>query len=342
MKLSRLVALFLVGLIALAPVSCGGRSSKKQVAFITNNTHEFWTIVERGFEKGAKESNVEGLFRRPSDNSTTKQKEIIDSLLAQGVDAIAISVIDPKNQRDFLDRVAAKVPLLAVDTDAPDSKRLCYLGTDNHAAGKDAGELVKKALPNGGTVAIFVGNTDSLNAVERWQGVLDALAGTDKAVPDQNGKVGKYTLVRNGDSFNPFTDSADPKKINDNPKNVLLQVGPPDDLCMVGLYAYNPPAIYAAARNRGLLKKIKIVGFDEDKETLRGIEEGDIIGTVVQQPYKFGLESAKLMAALAEAKTAEERAKLLPEGGKMPIPHRVVTQENVVTFRQELDEQMGK
>jgi len=70
--------------------------------------------------------------------------------------------------------------------------------------------------------------------------------------------------------------------------------------CVVGLFAYNPPILLDEVRRAQKLKKIKIVGFDEDDATLKGIADGEIVGTVVQDPYKYGYESVRLLAALAE------------------------------------------
>ena len=122
---------------------------RPRVLFVTNNEEEFWNIVEAGTQKAAKEFNVEVVFRRPKGGSTDEQKRIIDTELLK-VKAVAISVIDPVNQVELLNSVADKVPLLAVDNDAPKSKRRCYLGTDNYAAGKEVGKLVKEVLPDGG------------------------------------------------------------------------------------------------------------------------------------------------------------------------------------------------
>ena len=107
------------------------------------------------------------------------QKEIIDTVLSQGIKALAVSVIDPENQRDYLNEIAEKVPLLTQDNDAPDTKRKCYIGTDNYLAGKAVGKLVKEAMPEGGILAIFVGDIKPLNARQRRQGVLDELAGDE-------------------------------------------------------------------------------------------------------------------------------------------------------------------
>src|SRR5207245_10743904 len=101
----------------------------------------------------------------------------IERFLAPHAADVSVSVIDPKGQRDYLEADGERVPLLCADNDlevAPGqkSKRVCYLGTDNIKAGRRLGELVEKALPNGGTVAFFVGRIEPVNARERWQGTM--------------------------------------------------------------------------------------------------------------------------------------------------------------------------
>jgi ribose transport system substrate-binding protein len=152
-------------------------AQKIKVGFVSNNAAEFWTIAEAGTRKAAEELGVTVLFRRPQNPDAASQKEIIDDLLTQGVQAIAISVIDPDNQHEYLNKIADKVPLITQDNDAPKTKRKCYIGTDNYEAGKAAGRLVKDALPDGGSIGIFVGQPDPINAKQRRQGVLDELAG---------------------------------------------------------------------------------------------------------------------------------------------------------------------
>ena len=154
---------------------------KDVVAFVSNNEAEFWTIAETGTRKAARDLGVKVLFRRPKTPTAAAQKEIIEDLLNQGIKAIAVSVIDPKNQKDYLNSIADKVALITVDNDAPDTRRRCYIGTDNVAAGRAVGKLVKEVLPDGGTIAIFVGQPDPINAQQRRQGVLDELADEGKA-----------------------------------------------------------------------------------------------------------------------------------------------------------------
>lgn len=151
-------------------------SDRTKVAFVSNNSAEFWTIAEAGTRKAAEEFGVEVLFRRPKTPTAAAQKEIIEDLLARGVKGIAISVNDPINQKEYLNSIAERVPLITQDNDAPDTKRKCYIGTDNVAAGRSVGKLVKEVMPQGGKIAIFVGQPDPINAQQRRQGVLEELA----------------------------------------------------------------------------------------------------------------------------------------------------------------------
>jgi ribose transport system substrate-binding protein len=156
-----------------------GEDAKIKVAFVSNNTHEFWSIAEAGTRKAAADLGVEVIFKRPKSGTAADQKAIIEDLMTQGVQAIAISVIDPENQIEFLNSIAEKIPLITQDNDAPKTKRRCYIGTDNITAGHAVGKMVKEALPDGGAIAIFVGQPDPLNAKQRQQGVLDELAGKE-------------------------------------------------------------------------------------------------------------------------------------------------------------------
>ena len=102
---------------------------------------------------------------------------IVEDLLVLGIDGIAISPIDGVNQADLIDEACAKTRVVTQDSDAPKTKRIFYIGTDNYSAGRQAGELVAKVCPDGGKVAIFVGKMEVLNAQERSQGVIDVLLG---------------------------------------------------------------------------------------------------------------------------------------------------------------------
>ncbi len=316
--------LLLLLLIVNLP-ACTRSSGKTRVAFISNNTHGFWKYAERGCEQAAKDLDVELVFRMPKAGTSVEQQNIINDLMVIGVKGIAISPNDPSNLQDFLKtKVSSKIPLVATDNDVPDpSVRRCYLGTHNYRAGRAAGALVEKAAPNGGKIAIFVGQMDASNAVERRQGVLDHLAGIEqteigaKTPPDAaDVTFGKYTLVA--------TRTDDSNETNClNKAQEILRVHP-DIACMIGLWEYNPPAILRAVRGSTKVKPA-IVGFDENFETLEGIQSGEVYGTVVQNPYLFGYDSIKILAGFAKGDEGVlKNRKDLDAQNRIYVPHRII------------------
>lgn len=356
----RPVGVLMAAAAGLLTLACGRGTAptigkaydKPKVAFVTNNPEEFWTIVEAGCRKAEQESRVEVIFRRPSQGDAAVQKEIIDTLINQGVKAIAVSVIDPVNQTQYLNEIASKVILLAVDNDAPDSKRAAYIGTDNYAAGRAVGKLIKEVMPDGGVIAIFVGQMEALNARQRRQGVIDEIAGRppladpNNFTPSPDGEVhGKYR-------FHSRTYLDQPEgagRAKENAVNCLTELADEPNVCMVGLWAYNPPAILSALRDRNKVGKVKVVGFDEMEATLDGIRDGEIYATVVQQPFRFGYDAIKTMDKLVHDPEAIKTLK-----PQQYVPYRIIMKEAgpakdgeppreaVEEFRQELRRLTGK
>ena len=287
----RSVIFILISMLILANVSCN-QAKKTRIAFVTNNASDFWTIARKGTEKAQKElPNVEIEFKINSELTAAGQQRIIDDLLAKGVDGIAISPVDPKNQTQLINRAASQALVFTQDSDAPNSNRACYIGTDNEAAGRQAGQLVKEALPDGGRIMVFVGTMDAQNAQDRYRGLKQALEGSKVEIID--------VRTDGGESVNAKRNAAD----------TLVKY--PDIAGMVGLWAYNGPAILGAVKEAGKVGQVKIIAFDEEDATLNGIKEGAIHGTVVQQPYEFGYQSMiKLAKAIGGDKTDIPSTKL--------------------------------
>jgi ribose transport system substrate-binding protein len=302
---------------ALLLAGCSGSGpSKPQIAFITNNAADFWTIARKGVEKAASEMPDMDVEFRLGDGTAAEQKRIVDDLLAKGVSGIAISPVDPANQVTMLNDVTQKAVVFTQDSDAPDSQRACYVGTDNVAAGRQGGGGIKEALPQGGKIALFVGKLDAKNAQERLQGIKEAIAGTKVEILD----------VR--------TDDTDQVRAKANVSEML--VSHPEVAGLVGLWSYNGPAILNAVKDAGKTGQVKIIAFDEDDETLTGVKSGAIIGTVVQQPFEFGYQSMTLLAKVVKGDRSG-----IPATHQIFIPTTVIRQSNVDDFRAKLTQLRG-
>jgi len=328
-----------IGLTFLPSCNRGG-SNRVKVAFLSNNPYTFWTYAERGTEKAAREFDVDCEFWMPSETGgAPEQRRKIEDLMGKGIKGIAISPNDAANVVDFFRDINKQVPLITQDSDVPDlSVRRCYIGTDNYKAGLAAGDLVKKAVPDGGDIAIYVGALDVQNAVERRKGVLDALAG-DGPRGDYNGenqKFGKYNLL--GTITDDRKASNCQAKVEDNLGNSRFK----DVKCLIGLWEYNPPAMLRGVKTAKKLGEVKVVGFDENEETLQGIKDGNCVGTIVQNPFEFGYQAVKIMAGLARGDQSVLKRDDMDKDGRLYIPHRVIDKDNVAEFHEQLKKLKAK
>jgi len=278
-----------------------GELQKKILKFavITNALADFWAYGKAGAQKAASEHDDIEIVFKMGDGTASKQREICDSLLVRGFKGIAISPSNPEGQQEMLNSWAKKASIITVDSDVPESDRLFYLGTNNVEAGRQAGELLKEALPNGGKVMAFVGVGEALNAKERYQGIKEVVEGT---------KI-KIIGLR--------IDGANISRARSLAEETLTEH--PDLAGMIGLWAYNAPACLKAVRDKGFIGKVKIIAFDEEVETLKAIDNGEIHGTVAQQPYELCYQAIKALRSivvegksLKELEVTKSRQKFIP------------------------------
>lgn len=289
-----------------------------KLAFVTNNASDYWTIARKGVEKADSElADVKVEFKLPGEGTAAEQKRIIDDLTSTGIQGVAMSPVDPDNQTPLINDTAKKTLVITQDSDAPSSDRALYIGTDNVAAGREAGQLVKEALPNGGKIMVFVGKSDARNAAERYQGLKEALQGSKVEIID----------IR--------TDDTDRARAKTNAADTLVKY--PEIAGMVGLWSYNGPAILNAVKDVGKLDKVKIICFDEEDETLAGVKEGSIFATVVQQPYEFGYQSVILMSRIIKGDKS-----VIPAGKQIYVPTLVIKKDNVEEFTKKINGLRGR
>ena len=291
----------------------------KTVAFITNSTSDFWKVVHKGCEKADTElADVKVTFKTTNTGTVEEQNGLIRQALDRDeADAIALSPVDPAGQKKVINDAAKRALVMTQDSDAPDTERALYIGADNRAAGRQAGELIKQALPQGGKIMVFVGKREVQNAQERFEGLKESLQGSKVVVIDL------------------MTDDANPMNARDNAYQTLKKY--PDIAGMVGLWSYNGPAIVQALRPENKLNTVKIVCFDDEPETLAAIKEGAIFGTVAQQPFDYGYQAVK---------TAEQILKgdrsAIPGNKTIFVPTVVIQKNNVDDYSKKLNQLLGK
>jgi len=300
------------------------------IKVITNGSDPFWDSMGIGLQDGLKTIGADqasGNWLPPQGTDNNSQKTVFEQQLAANADGIAVSPIQADAFAPVIDAAIDKgIPVITFDSDAPKSKRLAYIGTNNYDAGKAAGEEVVKLFPNGGNFVAFVGNMSADNAKQRYNGFVDAT------------KDHKIVMLQD-----PFEDDKD--QVGRAHRNVADAITKYGDKIngFLGLYAYNGPAIVDEVQKAGIRSKVKIVCFDGVQRTLDNLSKGLVDIAVVQKPYEFGRVSALLLYGINrsgfDAAMKELQPKLEGEGMKVDMEKHiidtgvtVVTPKNAVEF----------
>ena len=312
MKIFSLAALLLFSaMVIAAPVAPAKNAEPLQLTLIASDASDYWLVGRAGADQAGRDFAVDVEFKTPSQAILSEQSQLADDQLARGVVGMALCPIDPENQTAMLNRIAQKTLLFTLDYDAPQSHRICYVGVDNVAAGRQAGQQLRRVLPNGGEVMVFVGRAEATNAAERWRGLTEALIGSQIRILD----------IR--------ADGADRVKARQNVAEALVQH--PHLAACVGLWSYHGPAILQALTTAKRLGKTKIVCFDEEEETLQGVARGQISATIVAQPYEIGYQTVALMTKYLRGNRA-----VVPANGRVFVPTLAITKSNVAPFQAQL------
>jgi ribose transport system substrate-binding protein len=204
------------------------------------------------------------------------------------VAGIAISVIQADNQSiaEEMRKLRAKgVKLITVDGDVNRESfrdaRSYYIGTDNTVGGRTLGTATRalleaKGLKEGGYVQ-FAGFTDNDNARARMNGFKEAVGAGFREV-------------------DRMADEMDLSKARDNVRAAL--VNHPDLVALVGIWAYNAPAIAEVTQERGVRDRVTIVTFDAQAAALNHMADGRIDAMVVQNPFEMGIQTVRLLLAM--------------------------------------------
>ena len=328
---SKILSLLFVPMIG-SFLGCGEKpggedaDAEASFAYVTNGVDPFWDLCAAGVRIAEKEFGASCEVLMPP-KGVVDQKRMMETLLAKGIDGIAVSPVDAENQTPFLNEVAENTILITNDSDAPKSKRLVFIGTNNYKAGRALGGLVKKALPDGGEVMLFVGRLEQLNARQRRQGVIDELLDRPEQSLEQVNydpvdatnliaEASKYTIL------DTRTDNFDKARAKSNAEDAIAKYK--DLKCMVGLFAYNSPSCIDAIKEAGKLGAIKICGFDEQDALLQAITDGQAYGTISQQPWEYGYESIKMLKKISEGTQ--------PENTYQEVSFLEVTKDNIDEF----------
>lgn len=267
--------------------------------FITNGDDPYFDVLNAGLQAGAEKFALadKGLEVVMEKNNATAQGQIdrLRQLVTQAdVAGVAISVIQAENVAivEEMKRLTEKgVSVITVDGDI--NKKLFsdgrpyYIGTDNSIAGRLLGTAGKKVLESrgiteGGFIQ-FTGFTDNDNARARMDGCREAIGAS-------------YSEV------DRMADSFDHSRARDNVRTAL--VNHPDVKALVGIWAYNAPAIAEVVAERGVRDQVSIFTFDAAAQAIEHMANGNIDCMIVQNPFEMGVQTVRLLLAMQEGQDA--------------------------------------
>ena len=240
----------------------------------------YWIDARMGFEDRGQQLGVRAVFTGPADWDPAGQARQLDEIISKKPAGIVLAPADAGALKPGIDRaVDAGIHVVTVDTDSPESKRYCYIGTENYNAGVVVGDLLAQALGGQGKVGIcrLVGQW---NIEERTRGVRDAL----KRHP------GIEIVGEADDKANP---AQAPTAVS------ALLSAHPEITGMAGLDAVSGGGIARAVHAAGKKGQIKIVCFDRDEDMLQYIEDGTIEASVAQKTYLMSWLALTLLHSLA-------------------------------------------
>jgi ribose transport system substrate-binding protein len=303
--------LSVVSLIAGLIIGCGTQNQKTQFVLVPKSiSNPYWIQVEQGMKQAGKELDVNVKFMAPIQAAdVTAQVNIVESLIAKGVSGIAISANDPDGVTSVINKaIAAGIPVITFDSDAPNSSRLAYIGTDNYKAGREAGKQFIKHQGPKGEYAIMTGGLGALNLNERIRGFRDEL----KA---QNTELKELNLLA----------------CNEDPNQALIQIEDVtraqaglDGWLITGCWAtVTQEASFLNALNHR--RDMVVVSFDTEKEELLLVKAGLVQALVGQRPFENGKTCVEVLYDVVVNKKALEE-EFLDTGLD------VVTKENVEEF----------
>ena len=276
--------------------SASDAPAKLRVAVIPKGTtHEFWKAVHAGAEKAAREVNVEVIWKGPlKEDDLKSQVDLVQSFTAQGVSGIVLAPLnDTALGAPVKAALAAKVPVVIFDSDLKDKSYVSFVATDNHAAGRLAGERMGKLLGGKGSVLVLRYQEGSASTNHREEGFLEAIRQFPEIkVASENRYAGATTETAHAASENLLL-------AQNAAKGTVNGVFTPNESTTFGMLL--------ALQKAGLAGKVRFIGFDSSDKLIAGVNAGQIDALVLQDPMKMGYLAVKTLAAHLHRQPVEAR-----------------------------------
>lgn len=237
----------------------------------------YWSRIFKGANQAAQEKNILLEIVGANGPDLHAYEDLLNKYIHLKVDGI-ITFGLPTDRFLLLTSEAKRlsIPLITIDTDAPKSERLAYVGTYNYMAGRQAGEALCRLINSSGKIGIISGNGELPSQKDRVQGILDAL--------HQSPGVNVIDIrLTQGSRLEAQIEA----------ERMLKEH--PDIQAMIGTSTMDGPGIVEALDRLGITRRVHIVTFDDMPETLQSLEKGDIDVVISQNPELMGYLSIHIL-----------------------------------------------
>lgn len=262
----------------LTLLSCGGSqhaADEKYYLVATNVKIPYWQQAYAGLSKAAVQLQVKCEMVGPDSYDPKAERAEFQRIMGKKPTGILVSVSDPSVLKESIDAAIAQgIPVITVDSDAPDARRLLFIGTDNYKAGVMGAKVLLQKLQGKGNVVVFTIEGQA-NLTERLHGYKDTL----EAHP-------QFKITEVVDM------QGDPRIAFDKTKEILAKGSKVD--AFVCLEAIACPEVADVLDRQKATDKV-VVAMDTDQRTLEAIQKGLINATIGQKPFTMAFTGLKLL-----------------------------------------------
>jgi ribose transport system substrate-binding protein len=304
---------FLTPILLLPLMSCGGSSQhdvQEKYFFVSANTKvPYWQEAAAGFNRAATQMHVHAEFVGPETYDPKAQHEQFQDILKQKPTGILVSASSPGLLNQDIDAAIAQgVPVIAVDSDAPDSKRLFFIGTDNYKAGVMGARMLAKGLAGKGNVVVFT-IPEQANLKDRLRGYTDVFA--------EHPQIHITQVI---------DEHGDPGVVFDRTMEMVEKGAKVDAFACLSSIA--GPEVAEVLGRKNVTGKL-VVAMDTDPRTLEGIQKGLVTATIGQKPFTMAYLGARMLDDLHHHPLASLTVNWVQDSFS-PIPTFVDTGASVI------------
>src|SRR5580698_7093063 len=264
--------------LLIVTLSCGSAHDADEyfVLVSANLQLPYWKAAGAGFSNAAAQMKVRSDFTGPQNYDPKAERDALDQAVQRKATGILLAVTDPALLKDSIDKaVAAGIPVITVDSDAPSSKRLFFIGTNNYQAGFTGGQRLAQELHGKGNVVVLT-MPDQPNLQDRLRGYKDALTKTPEI------KITRVVDIQ-----------GDPRIAFDTATQILGKERDKVD-GFICLEAQSGKEIAGVLNSYHVTGKV-VIAMDTDQETLDWIQKGVIAATIAQKPYTMAFVGMQML-----------------------------------------------